>query len=403
MGGDTLASLHRRATKAIDAVAGQARHAHLQGNATATGGVPWSEIDKLRFYGIGTAMYSGLNVLLHPITVLKINQQASNTHSQPSLREAFRRIVMQQQHASQSVSSSSSPSAWATMRPLYRGLGAVLSLAVPARALYIGILENSREGISTWWLTTTHAALGPEEAHTWLPLVATFSSGLAGGIAAVAAQCLVVPMDVISQRQMIMEPAAYARDGSAISVARSIVQREGVSGLFRGFGLSIFSSMPTGTVWWAVYSGCQAKMESYSRSGSEVTQVLVGAETEGSFAYLARKGVVQLVAGTSAATVAASLTQPLDTVRTRLQLQMEDTLQRRTRTQSRSSSNKPTCTYASIARELKISSGYKGFFKGTGARIIHMGMWGTILSSAYELLRHISRKDDSANAKNHHL
>lgn len=388
-----MARLHRRVTKAIDDVAGQARHAYLQeGNATASGGVPWSEIDKVRFYGIGTAMYSGLNVLLHPITVLKINQQASNTHSQPSLREAFRRIVMQQKHTSQSVSSSST--ALATIRPLYRGLGVVLSLAVPARALYIGILENSREGISHQVLNamTTHAALGPEEAHTWLPLVATFSSGLAGGIAAVAAQCLVVPMDVISQRQMVMEPVAYARDGSAISVARSIVQREGVAGLFRGFGLSIFSSMPTGTVWWAVYSGCKAKMELYSRSRSEVTEVQVGAETEGSFAYLARRGVVQLVAGISAATVAASLTQPFDTVKTRLQLQMEGTLQHLTRSQSRSRSNKPT--YASIARELKISSGYKGFFKGTGARIIHMGMWGTILSSAYELLRHISRKDD---------
>jgi len=356
-------------------------------------------------------MYSGLNVLLHPITVLKINQQASNTHSQPSLREAFRRVVMQQKHTSQSVSSpssSSSSSALATVRPLYRGLGVVLSLAVPARAMYIGILENSREGISHQVLNamTTHATLGPEEAHTWLPLVATFSSGLAGGIAAVAAQCLVVPMDVISQRQMVMEPAAYARDGSAISVARSIVQREGVAGLFRGFGLSVFSSMPTGTVWWAVYSGCQAKMEQYSRSRSEVTEVLrvEGAETEGSFAYLARKGVVQLVAGISAATVAASLTQPLDTIKTRTQLQMEDTLQHHTRTQSRSSSNKPTyASYASVARELKISSGYKGFFKGTGARIIHMGMWGTILSSAYELLRHISRKDDNGDEKIDHL
>ena len=350
-------------------------------------------------------MYSGLNVLLHPITVLKINQQASNTHSQPSLREAFRRIVMQQKHTTQSVSSSlsSSAAAMTTIRPLYRGLGIVLSLAVPARALYIGILENSREGISHRVLNgmTTHASFGPEEAHTWLPLVATFSSGLAGGIAAVAAQCLVVPMDVISQRQMVMEPAAYARDGSAISVARSIVQREGIAGLFRGFGLSIFSSMPTGTVWWAVYSGCQAKMEQYSRSRSEVTEVLEGAETEGSFAYLARKGVVQVVAGISAATVAASLTQPLDTVKTRVQLQMENTLQHHSRTQSKSSSNKPS--YASVARELKISSGYKGFFKGTGARIIHMGMWGTILSSAYELLRHISRKDDNANEKIDHL
>lgn len=361
----------------------QARH--LQHDANVGGaGVPWSEIDKTKFYGIGTGMYSALNVLLHPITVLKINQQASNTQRQPSLREAFRRVVMQQQTCSQSLSSSgASPTATVTIRPLYRGLGVVLSLAVPARALYIGILENSREGISDQVLIAmaTHAALGPEEAHTYLPLVATFSSGLAGGIAAVAAQCLVVPMDVISQRQMTMEPAAYAQDGSAASIARSIVRREGTAGLFRGFGLSIFSSMPTGTVWWAVYSGCQTRMSPFSRMRSEM------GETEGSFAYLARKGVVQLAAGISAAGVATTLTQPLDTTKTRLQLQIEGSSQE----QQHNSNSKPT--YASVARELKMKSGYAGFFKGTGARIVHMGLWGTILSSAYEVLRHASRKD----------
>ena len=177
---------------------------------------------------------------------------------------------------------------------------------------------------------------------------------------------------------MTMESAAYARDGSAASIARSIVRTEGTAGLFRGFGLSIFSSMPTGTVWWAVYSGCQTRMSPFSRMRSET------GETEGSFAYLARKGVVQLAAGISAAAVAATLTQPLDTTKTRLQLQIEGSSQEQ-------QNSKPT--YASVARELKMKSGYAGFFKGTGARIIHMGLWGTILSSAYELLRHVSRKD----------
>ena len=110
-------------------------------------------------------------------------------------------------------------------------------------------------------------------------------------------------------------------------------------------------------------------------------------ETEGSFAYLARKGVGQLAAGISAAGVATTLTQPLDTTKTRLQLQIEGSSQE----QQHNSNSKPT--YASVARELKMKSGYAGFFKGTGARIVHMGLWGTILSSAYEVLRHASRKD----------
>jgi len=384
-------------TKAIDAAATQrARHLHLADDATATttsaaasagaaGSVPWSDIDKTSFFGIGTLLYTGLNVLLHPITVLKINQQASSTRRQPTVREAFRNIVVRQQQLQQRGQTSQS---LAAVRPLYRGLGVVLSLAVPARALYIGILESSREGIGhhVWNAMTAHAALGPEEAHAWLPLVATVSSGLAGGVAAVAAQCLVVPMDVVSQRQMIMEPAAYAREGGAVSVARSIVHAEGAAGLFRGFGLSVFSSMPTGTVWWAVYSGCQTRMERYSRIRSEL------GETDGSLSHLARRGAVQLAAGISAAAVAAGLTQPLDTIKTRLQLQMEGISQQEHGGGGGDKKNHKA-TYASVARELKLQSGYKGFFKGVQARVFHMGLWGTILSSAYELLRHISQKD----------
>ncbi len=44
-----------------------------------------------------------------------------------------------------------------------------------------------------------------------------------------------------------------------------------------------------------------------------------------------------------------------------------------------------------IVSDLKASSGLRGFYRGLGPRILHMSVWGTVLSSAYELLRHVSR------------
>lgn len=154
-----------------------------------------------------------------------------------------------------------------------------------------------------------------------------------------------------------------------MSVIKSIIKTDGWKGLFRGFGLSIVSSLPAGSIWWAVYGGCQVKLNPYSK-------VRLG--EEGSLSHLYRKCMVQLVAGISAAVVAATLTQPLDTVKTRLQV-----------------STTSGASYRSIATELAATSGIVGFFKGTGPRLVHMSIWGTVLSSAYELLRHVSRKEKS--------
>jgi len=261
----------------------------------------------------------------------------------------------------------------------------VLAVSIPARAAYVGVLEGSREGIHDALLHSMmlQALAGPEDAHAMLPITAaeaaaaTFSSGAAGGLAALASQVLVVPMDVVSQRQMV----ASERTG-AMRVFRSIVEKEGYRhGLYRGFGLSLLGSLPAGTVWWAVYGGMQHRLDPYRR--------LRWGETEGSWTYLSRRGAVQVPAGLSAAAVAATLTQPIDVVRTRLQVGNG------AGGNGNGASAKPASASAwAVARELYGSSGPRGFFRGTGPRVFHMGLWGVILSSAYEYLKRATRRVD---------
>jgi len=197
------------------------------------------------------------------------------------------------------------------------------------------------------------------------PFVTPFSGGIAGGMADVSSQAIIVPMDVISQKLIIMEATVYRQKGSAVNVMKSIIATEGYGGLFRGFGLSLFTSLPAGTIWWASYAGVKDQLNHYADPNYPMEAIPV----------IARQGFVQVTSAFSAALAASILTQPLDTIKTRMQV----------------AKGKPVFfSPVAVAKELASTS---GLFKGLLPRIGHMGVWGSVLSAAYEYLKFVSRKD----------
>eukprot|EP00584_Thalassiosira_punctigera_P012903 CAMPEP_0172553436 /NCGR_PEP_ID=MMETSP1067-20121228/50899_1 /TAXON_ID=265564 ORGANISM="Thalassiosira punctigera, Strain Tpunct2005C2" /NCGR_SAMPLE_ID=MMETSP1067 /ASSEMBLY_ACC=CAM_ASM_000444 /LENGTH=338 /DNA_ID=CAMNT_0013341627 /DNA_START=76 /DNA_END=1092 /DNA_ORIENTATION=+ len=313
----------------------------------------WSDIDKTRLYSIGTVMYSALTVALHPLTVAKIRRQA------------------------QTAPSNSSGTFLNSIGQYYRGLGVVVSLAIPARIIYISTLEYSREVVD---VNARHIILNPpsalgtynKEIPSLLPLVTPFAGGVAGGLAAVSSQLIVVPMDVISQKLMVMEDSVFKEKGSATKMARSIINTEGWRGLYRGFGLSLFTSLPAGSIWWATYAGCKDILSVYGDQ-----DVSVGSGVFHSIPLVAQQGIVQVASAFSAAVAASVLTQPLDTIKTRLQV-------------GNAGGMKSCLSPLAVAKELAST---QGLFKGLLPRIAHMGIWGSVLSGAYEVLKLVSRKD----------
>jgi len=335
--------------------------------------VKWIDIDKTRFYTIGTGMYSGLTVLLHPITVIKIRQQILNDTSNTKNSNTLQRIA-----------------------GYYRGLPIVLSIAVPTRALYIAVLEESRLLISNKlrksasFDSNQKNSFGFQFSET---TISSLSGGIAGGIAGATAQLLVVPMDVISQKQMIAVENVPARK----VINELMNSNEGWRGLYRGFGISIFNALPTGSIWWATYGGMQEQLSQFLGPTPIGIKDGKNGNKAGYWNSLIRTGVIQFGSGISAAIVAGTMTQPLDVIKTRLQVMGSNPSVLNT-SASGSTASAPTVlsglsasSVVFVTKELATTEGIFGFFRGTGPRVLSMGIWGTVLSSAYEYLKFISK------------
>ena len=314
----------------------------------------WSDIDKTRLHGIGTVMYSALTVALHPLTVTKIRRQVFKNGQSPT---------------------TSNSSFFSNIGQYYRGVGIVVSFAIPARIIYISVLESTREMVeinARNMLSNPPIVLKPynKEMLGLLPLVTPFSGGIAGGLAAISSQLIVVPMDVISQKQMVMQDNAYQKNGSSRKVVKSIIKKDGWRGLYKGFGLSLFTSLPAGSLWWATYAGCRYQLNSYCIEEERRDK------DDDRINYMARQAFVQVASAFCAAVTAAVATQPLDTIKTRIQVGKQ--------------TMRADASLRSMAREFASTP---GLYKGLLPRIAHMGVWGSILSAAFEMLKLVSRKD----------
>ena len=289
-------------------------------------------------------MYSGLTVILHPLTVLKIRKQTGITTDYP-----IKNNISQ----------------------YYRGLGVVISMAIPARIMYISALEFTRETtekIATYWIFNPPQSwpVSQEKMQSLLPLVTPLSGGIAGGVAALSSQMIVVPMDVISQKQMVSSSPTSARE-----VTKTILSNEGWKGLFRGFGLSLLTSLPAGSIWWGTYAGSKDQL---SKMSYDLRKEYGERQHHG--LIMAFSAAIQVFSAFNAAFAAAVLTQPLDTIKTRLQILGGGTA--------------TSTSILAIAKELASTS---NLYQGLLPRIAHMGIWGSVLSSAYEYLKIVSRKD----------
>jgi solute carrier family 25 protein 44 len=278
---------------------------------------------------------------------------------------------------------------------LYRGFGTVVVGTVPIRAVYLSVLE-----------ITKARARDACVALDLPPMAHGLADAAGGAVASSCSQILGVPVDVLSQRQMVQGVSVRAGDGTGgtreligyrngAHALRETLRKEGVRGLYRGFGASVMTLVPSSALWWGAYGTYQRAIWAavpshmggeYATSGeseSENGQNGQNVHPPRRVRVPAESTVigVQIASGVCAGMTSGFLTTPLDIVKTRLQVL----------------SGQPggeAHTFGGTARALYAEHGAAGFLRGVRPRMTSVSIWGTTMVTAYEFLKRLASVDD---------
>ena len=341
------------------------------------GDVDFDNLDKTKFFLGGAALFTGVTACLYPLTVIKTRQMVGDGSLKLGGSTAgggafaVARDVVQTKGVS----------------GLYRGFGTVVVGAVPIRAVYLGVLEMTKA-----------RARDACVALDLPPMAHGLADAAGGAVASSFSQVLGVPVDVLSQRQMVQGVSVRAGDGgktrelrgyrNGAHALRETLKKEGVRGLYRGFGASVMTLVPSSALWWGAYGTYQRAIWAAvpSRMGGEYATSGESEKSEKSHPprrVPAESTVigVQILSGVCAGMTSGFLTTPLDIVKTRLQVL----------------SGQPggeAHTFGGTARALYAEHGAAGFLRGVRPRMTSVSIWGTTMVTAYEFLKRLASVDD---------
>ncbi|KAJ9530528.1 hypothetical protein QJQ45_012536 [Haematococcus lacustris] len=189
----------------------------------------------------------------------------------------------------------------------------------------------------------------------------------------------------------------------SLAMARSILREEGVRGLYRGFGMSVATFVPSSAIWWSAYGvytkllapllprpapalpsapaapaqAAQAVAAYPSQQAAFMAAAARGPKEGGQDAVAAMAGgqqqgvkgwqvaVLQVSASVLAGATSSLLTNPLDLIKTRIQVARKAEGQ--------------ACTARSVVREVLRQDGPLGLFRGVLPRMASAALWGTCM------------------------
>eukprot|EP00963_Diacronema_lutheri_P006103 scaffold519_cov331-Pavlova_lutheri.AAC.4 len=324
-------------------------------NANWKNGMDWDRMDKRKFFGYGAGLFGTVALGLFPLSVLKTRMMVSQERYGLRDTATLARTICREEG----------------IQGLYKGMGTIVAGKIPARFIYLGALEAFKsvaaKGVGDGWLSDAAAA-------------GAINFG-AGGASSLLTQCVFVPVEVISQRQMINKSVNNRPNGWR--VAQAIWKSEGPRGLYRGFGASVATFVPNSAIWWGSYGAYQQLVwkhifpeEHLIRNEGGVTK---DEQRQGSSLVK-----VQAMSGILAGCTAAFCTNPLDVIKTRLQVSPLD-----------ERGKKPLAT--KVLADVLRDSGVRGLYKGVVPRMMSVSLWGTCMVSVYELIKRMSTLPEPAS------
>ncbi|URD83185.1 Mitochondrial carrier protein [Musa troglodytarum] len=182
------------AAVAVEAEASAAEFALSETN------INWDRLDKTKFHVIGAVLFTFHSGLLHPTAVVKTRMQVAEAGG----------------FATSAIGS------------------------LPGRVLALTSLEVSKD-----IMFKNTEGLNVSEA-TRIAL----SNGVAGLVSNMVSCVYFVPLDVISQRLMVQGLPEMTTYNGPFDVIRKVMKKEGIRGLYRGFGITVATQSPATALWW---------------------------------------------------------------------------------------------------------------------------------------------------------
>lgn len=283
--------------------------------------IEWEDLDKRKFYSLGVFMTLTTRATVYPASLIRTRLQVQKGKALYSgTLDAFCKILRAE-----------------GVQGLYRGFMVNTFTLVSGQA-YITTYELVRKYVSQY---------SPSN---------TVKSVVAGGAASLVAQTITVPIDVVSQHLMMqgqgehltrfkakpkMMLAASKRRltfGQTRDITVQIFAADGFRGFYRGYVASLLTYIPNSALWWPFYHFYAGKPRHWrlciilllhvcksDRFTSHYFVIFVFSEQLSLMAPSECPHLIlQALAGPMAAATASTITNPMDVVRARVQVNTGD-------------------------------------------------------------------------------
>lgn len=301
--------------------------------------IEWSMMDKGRFFPLSMISSFTVRCALYPLTLIKTQIQVQRK------KEAYSGVVD-------------------AVSKIYRSEG------IPG--LYRGFWLSSFQIISGVFYISTYEGVRHELGSSVDPKIKSF---IGGACASIVGQTIIVPFDVLSQHLMVLGLVRGRDSGSknpklnplglnmghersrmtlAKEVAVKVYELHGPKGYYRGYLASLAAYVPNSALWWATYTIYQEELLKICPEW--VSHLLI-----------------QCVAGTLGGFTTTLLTNPLDIVRARLQVEGVGTMKK-------------------VFKELWHEEGLSGLYtKGLSARLVQSACFSFSIILGYETIKRVSQ------------
>ncbi|CAN1268309.1 Protein MITOFERRINLIKE 1, chloroplastic [Linum perenne] len=209
----------------------------------------------------------------------------------------------------------------------YRGVSAVIVGSAASSAVYFGTCEFGKSILS--------------KLEDFPPLLVPPTAGAMGNIVSSA---IMVPKELITQR---MQAGAKGRSWE---VLLKILENDGVLGLYAGYSATLLRNLPAGVLSYSSFEYLKAAVLSKAKKAQ-------------------MQPIESVVCGALAGAISASLTTPLDVVKTRMMTQVS------------------AGRVSDMVKQMLVEEGWVGFTRGMGPRVLHSACFSAIGYFAFETAR----------------